>query len=823
MDLNQFDVNQCIDRLDAIFRRAGDLQSPHRTRIVDVPNGAVWNDVSTRFMPTLFDVVDLEFQCASDALCTEQALWRVIEDQQMPLLLRGVTTFWRFRGDGELKRLLRDLVNYRPKYPLVVVSYQCKTILNEIVDERSRDCVMIVSGNPAPIPSIIVVDGDSPLSKSTLAGRGYRMANGIRKVPGLIEDPTSIDSESGLGVRAPAPTIVVSSKIKKSDIPNCMYSCKWIEDGFDKLQFCDNSLQQLDRTWGAATQWQRVYEGVARVGSFKRYVETVFGTSTDKLEDCLGKYGQSDDYVKWLYWVALKRWRPESEYLARCVRACDGKRGQSLIECLYREFASMYDSVPEDELEKGKFERDFDERKRLLQQCGRSIVCEGSRFCEWIGYKGEGAFDDLTGLTPSECEYGLKWLCKYGAELSNEAILGRLKRVIPRLYDYLLPYDNYRSKGVKAEDLQAIKSYFEAYKRQVVVNRVDESFIETVNAEGSTHRRYALYPPRDIYVDEIVKRSRSEKVFVYLVDALGTEFLSYIEQKCKRQGLSMSSNLARAKLPTVTSVNYGALRERLTEKSILNQYVGEIDDIKHNRSSVQTNPEGIPLHLYKELDAIDRLFAEVVVQLMTAGVASVWFVPDHGATRLGVIYGGSKRYSAYVGDEKIEGLSHGRYCHRHRAAIESGYAIESDDGSYLVCSNYDRFGGRQSCEFEVHGGATIEEVIVPIIEIRNPNAKEEFIVKTPTVFVDNDRPAIVDIYSVQRHDRLSLRIDSGPCTGRLYEAMSRDGKNFSVSTSIYSPGIYMFSLFDGERWLAGELQFEAQARGFVENEDSFFD
>ena len=53
--------------------------------------------------------------------------------------------------------------------------------------------------------------------------------------------------------------------------------------------------------------------------------------------------------------------------------------------------------------------------------------------------------------------------------------------------------------------------------------------------------------------------------------------------------------------------------------------------------------------------------------------------------------------------------------------------------------------------------------------------------------------------------------------------MSRDGKNFSVSTSIYSPGIYMFSLFDGERWLAGELQFEAQARGFVENEDSFFD
>lgn len=53
--------------------------------------------------------------------------------------------------------------------------------------------------------------------------------------------------------------------------------------------------------------------------------------------------------------------------------------------------------------------------------------------------------------------------------------------------------------------------------------------------------------------------------------------------------------------------------------------------------------------------------------------------------------------------------------------------------------------------------------------------------------------------------------------------MSRDGKNFSVSTSIYSPGIYTFSLFDGERWLAGELQFEAQARGFVENEDSFFD
>ena len=43
--------------------------------------------------------------------------------------------------------------------------------------------------------------------------------------------------------------------------------------------------------------------------------------------------------------------------------------------------------------------------------------------------------------------------------------------------------------------------------------------------------------------------------------------------------------------------------------------------------------------------------------------------------------------------------------------------VATNENNYYVLANYDRFKGGRKASVEVHGGATLEEVLVPIIEI----------------------------------------------------------------------------------------------------------
>lgn len=43
------------------------------------------------------------------------------------------------------------------------------------------------------------------------------------------------------------------------------------------------------------------------------------------------------------------------------------------------------------------------------------------------------------------------------------------------------------------------------------------------------------------------------------------------------------------------------------------------------------------------------------------------------------------------------------------------FAIDEEDRGYIVLADYGRFKGSRASNVEVHGGASLEEVIVPII------------------------------------------------------------------------------------------------------------
>ncbi|MBQ9497355.1 MAG: hypothetical protein IJR52_07260, partial [Selenomonadaceae bacterium] len=67
---------------------------------------------------------------------------------------------------------------------------------------------------------------------------------------------------------------------------------------------------------------------------------------------------------------------------------------------------------------------------------------------------------------------------------------------------------------------------------------------------------------------------------------------------------------------------------------------------------------------------------------------------------------------------------HGGRCCKVNALDEKPNCATEENG-YWVLANYDRFSGGRIGSVEVHGGATLEEVLVPVIEFSVENFASE--------------------------------------------------------------------------------------------------
>ena len=82
---------------------------------------------------------------------------------------------------------------------------------------------------------------------------------------------------------------------------------------------------------------------------------------------------------------------------------------------------------------------------------------------------------------------------------------------------------------------------------------------------------------------------------------------------------------------------------------------------------------------------------------------------DHGASRLAVIHHQEEKY-----ETDTKGEHSGRCCKEFPDA-DLPQAVR--ENGYLVLADYGRFKNSRAANVEVHGGASLEEVVVPIITL----------------------------------------------------------------------------------------------------------
>ena len=267
-----------------------------------------------------------------------------------------------------------------------------------------------------------------------------------------------------------------------------------------------------------------------------------------------------------------------------------------------------------------------------------------------------------------------------------------LLKNFPAIKNYLAEYDLGYAE---------ITKYFQRYKKIKLCNVPDENFKKFVEKFAIT-RPYNKISTRHALLDKFSKNSK-----LYWLDALGVEFLSFITCAAMSFELHLKVNVVRSDLPTLTALNKDFYDEWTVDKFEKNS---KLDELKHSQEKFDENGKcSAPIYIVDELKIIYDAIEEIKIWLENHHGAKVLLTSDHGASRLAVMYGREVKYKM-----RSVGKHSGRCCPINEIDEKPDCAVE--ENGYWCLANYDRFAGGRLSSVEVHGGATLEEVLVPIIE-----------------------------------------------------------------------------------------------------------
>lgn len=442
----------------------------------------------------------------------------------------------------------------------------------------------------------------------------------------------------------------------------------------------------------------------------------------------ISEYPKFDVEKRWLYYIALLICGVKNnDYLKLALNKTS--KSSELIKNIFR-------SVLDIDWKSENYQKLYRQRKSLISELKKPLP-ETIDFCKILSTKGEDEIYYLTDLTQPEKEKIIKWLSNYGVKYSKDELVSILMNVYPDLAYYLSSY-RYRN--------EFLNTYFENYKYQKITNRILPSFDKVVEEQAIKMDFVTILKPRTAYVDQL----DTQNAQVFFVDAMGVEYLSFIQQKCSEYGLSANISCARCELPSLTVFNKEFV-DVLKDKGCLISDIKDLDDIKHHgKDSFDYEKEKTPIYLIKELEIIDDLLTKIKASILAGSYNKAIIISDHGASRLAVLH-----ETENIWNMETKGEHSGRCCKISEIDDKPDFAIE--ESGYWILANYDRFRGSRRANVEVHGGASMEEVAVPIIEITQKASNiEAFIVdesrvltlgakecKTPCFSLISTKPSIL--------------------------------------------------------------------------------
>ncbi len=296
----------------------------------------------------------------------------------------------------------------------------------------------------------------------------------------------------------------------------------------------------------------------------------------------------------------------------------------------------------------------------------------------------------LSGVTLDEKYRIIKYVGEYLRKRGNIfEIIDLLEIIYPELSSYLsLP--NFKDE------------FLNDYIREYIFAKLKDEFTQKLKDLARQFAEKSMlwtYPTRNQILESY------EDCLQIWIDALGLEWVGFIKSLLERKfggTLSVSFTVGRTNLPTVSE------RNRPTSENVRVFY--NLDKIFHSYDYEY------PKSIAEEFDCLKKILDELVIALVSE--KCVIITSDHGATRFS---GWEKERIELPGQ-----IEHGRVEREGRYMImdvkpQEGpeyLTIMHENKWYLVSKTHKVFKDGKKPRGETHGGATLEEAMVPVIVIR---------------------------------------------------------------------------------------------------------
>lgn len=708
--------------------------------------------------------------CGKDGTLKFEEISNAIEKSAGNIFVAYLTAFLKLQGEIDARNILKSILSKSVPGHVILVTYQCRNYL-KFSDSRfsERGQIYLIDGSPDEEKHICLI---SPDLKDAF--------------------PESYDGFENVGEafeRGADSTVYVATDVNRHLFQKSSINITQLNSGYDVLCDKDPIVKMVPSSFGTPQQWNYLLKTMGK-DNFYVAIETQFGSSFG-LEDGIKQYPSYSKNRQWLYFIALSiLGAKNSQYLQQAV--FNAANCNEFIKSIFRTILTT-------DCHDSDFWKLYKERKEILLYFS-NMLDEVVDFCKVVSVKEENTIYYLTDLTQPEKEKIIEWLDTYGEHYSQKDLITIMKKVYPDLAAYLSAY---RFKKPLLDD------YFECYKYQKVINRILPSFEAIVDEQAHELGFVDNLQPRTTIVD----RLEFNNAHGYFFDALGVEYLGYIQTKCNEYGLSTNITCGRCELPSLTQFNKDFLDTCVAHGCPVSD-IKTLDEIKHHgEDSFDYEKVKIPVYLIRELEIIDQLLKKIRANIFSGLYEKAIIFSDHGSSRLAVLHETENSWSMVT-----KGVHSGRCCPKNDVDSKPDFAIDADE--YWVLANYDRFRGSRKANVEVHGGASLEEVTVPIIEItRKVDQVEAFVIDaSKIVTLSAKEHPIIKIYVGLKSNSISIRMN-----GKYYDAeQTTENYIYKVELSdCTKKGIYTFDILNGADVLTTQNSFEVKKKGL--SEVSLFD
>lgn len=630
----------------------------------------------------------------------------------------GVSEYRNIRRGQKEDNYISKIANMEVKGVRIVILYkEKKKILNLLTDKRLEERIILV---------------ESELKKETNIKYYYeKEGNELTRKSGFKNFLIDLENKN-------KDEYEVYTTVDKIFINSNLSHIKIYNSDFDKVkEYIKEGVELED---GTDKNWTYLKNKLEECKYIERVIEREF-------EDFEKGYREWDTYTeekKWLYVIGIKAIGIKNNYVMEVAKATTGMEG--FVDGLYSYLEDKY--IENDDIEKLKseqFKKESEQRKEVIKYINMDSEKYIEDYCKITKYKTNDIrkMYYLTGLTDVEKKEMIVCLGEVEEKYKNDAI-EIIKNSYEDLYKYMKDY-NFK------KETRFLNEYFKEYKKVKLEGKISEKHNELVEKYAEDRKEIYSIETRVSKFEKVVKSSD----YVYWVDCLGVEYLEYVLNIASEMKIDVEVSVVKSELPTITKLNKEFI-ETCEINNISYEKKEELDKIKHRTKNPyeNSNNKKYPIYLTEELEIIKKIIKETKNKLKQ--YEKVVWVSDHGSSR-GVILKEEKEKYELEG----RGLSGGRYCECVDGIEEHiPEDVVEDKGNYVI-TNYNKFRGGREEGNELHGGGTLEELIVPILEFRLRENKEEIKIKlvNDKIVYSKIKDVILKIKVTREIKNLEIKID----------------------------------------------------------------